>query len=124
TSIDQQSWATAFQLLSGRIMGIVTHKCIEGVLAQPASCTFNRMVNVGTPMQRQVGTLPTCDPVALSSVACVALVSDASCYISGTSFAICYNGYDPTNPGNGPDGPNEAMEGEVVVTECAVKCGN
>jgi hypothetical protein len=123
TSIDQTSWAGAFGVLPSRIMGLIGPQCIEGVLAQPTACTFSRMVDVGTSMERQIGTLPACDPTAPSNMACVALVSDGACYMSGMKLAICYNGYDPANPGHCPDGPNEAVEGEVVTSECLIQCG-
>jgi hypothetical protein len=121
TSIDQASWASAFSLFA-RISGLIAHRCIDGVLAQPVSCTFRRVVDIGTSMQREIGTLPTCDPASQSTGGCVALVPDGSCAVSGVSLSICYNGFNPADPMNCPDGPNEAVEGEVVVSECAVEC--
>ena len=122
-SIDQASWASAFQVIASPIGAFIGPLCLEGVLLQPANCTFTLVRNIGTPMQSELGALPLCDPNGQTTGACGGLVPYQDCYPSQTKIVICWNGFDPSTPSNPcPDGVNDPPNDTTVAIECAVKC--
>ena len=121
-SIDQQSWADAFAVFARNIGAFIGPQCIDGVLIQPANCSFTIVQNIGTAQQRELLALPTCNPNGQSG-ACGALLPDTVyCQSSGTRYLVCWNGFDPLAARPCPDGSNVPPDNATAVVECAVQC--
>ncbi len=139
TNICDASFAGAMQVIAQTIGRVLGRQCIDGVLAaapdfkQPiatpadgavvdpkaVSCTVEDVQDLGTPQQKELRTLPSCNPMGQPSGACWALVGDGQCKVSGTKLAVCRNGFDPTNAMKPcPDGGTVEPDVTAVV-HCA-----
>jgi hypothetical protein len=139
TSICQDSYADAMQVIAQKIGQRLGRQCVDGVLAKlpdftqpepkpaagqvvnPAdiSCTVEDVQYSGTPMQKTLRSLPPCNPAGQPSGACWALIGDDSCSLSGARIAVCRNGFVPSNPMSPCPMGGSLEDGVTAVVSCA-----
>jgi hypothetical protein len=141
TSICDDSYANAMQVIAEKIGRRLGRQCLDGVLADktsnytqalatPAdgavvdptkvSCTVEDIQYQGTPMQTPGTVLRPCNPQGEpAGTTCWALLGDAMCSVSGAKVVVCRNGFDPTNTAKPcPDG-GTVPDGDTAIVHCA-----
>jgi hypothetical protein len=74
---------------------------------------------IGTPMQKDLRTLPPCAVGGQPSGACWALIGDDKCNPSGAKVVVCRNGFMPSNPAMPCPMGGTVEDGVTAVINCA-----
>jgi hypothetical protein len=139
TSICQNSYADAFGVIANLIGRQLGRQCVDGVLAKApdftaaiptptngmvvdpttVSCTVDDVQYIGTPMQKDLRTLPPCATGGQATGACWALIGDDKCMPSGAKVTVCRNGFDPTNAAMPCPMGGTVEDGVTAVINCA-----
>jgi hypothetical protein len=138
TNICQNSYADAFGVIANLIGRQLGRQCVDGVLAKApdftmpvtvspgqvvdpntVSCTVDDVQYIGTPMQKDLRTLPPCNTGGQSSGACWALIGDAMCGASGAKVLVCRNGFNPSDTAMPCPMGGTVEDGVTAVINCA-----